>query len=178
MFAAASARSDGGPSVSGKPCPRLIAPVRSASADISAKIVDVYGRIRSTTMVDKLTRREPEAERAEVSGHERGHGDADAEHGDGHGHDGRSQHHHEQTEGQQHRRPRHAALAQPGELPDEPGIRPAQLTLHALQDSAFAVTHHGPPPHGGAYCPPERTPIRGRYEVVIAACSEISALAL
>src|SRR5215212_9901921 len=28
-----------GPSVSGKPCPRLIAPVRTASADISAKIV-------------------------------------------------------------------------------------------------------------------------------------------
>jgi hypothetical protein len=49
MFAAASASSEGGPSVSGKPCPRLIAPVRRASADISAKIVDVNGRIRSTS---------------------------------------------------------------------------------------------------------------------------------
>ena len=35
---AASATS-GGPSVSGKPCPRLTDPVASASADISAKIV-------------------------------------------------------------------------------------------------------------------------------------------
>src|SRR3954454_468788 len=50
MLAAASASSDSGPSVSGKPCPRLIAPVRRASADISAKIVDVNGRMRSTSM--------------------------------------------------------------------------------------------------------------------------------
>jgi hypothetical protein len=50
MFAAASLSNEGGPSVSGKPCPRLIAPVRRASADISAKIVDVWGRIRSTSI--------------------------------------------------------------------------------------------------------------------------------
>ena len=59
MLAAASARSDGGPSVSGKPWPRLIAPVRTASADISAKIVDVYGRIRSTTMAETLAQVRP-----------------------------------------------------------------------------------------------------------------------
>src|SRR4029079_3607422 len=132
--------------------------------------------MRSTTMwrTVALTRREPEAERAEVGGHERDHGDADAQHRNGDGHDGRSPHHHEQAEGQEHRGPGHTALAQPGELPHEPGIRPAQLTLHALQDSAFAVTHHGPPPPSGGYCPPERTPIRGRYEVVTTACSAIS----
>ena len=39
---AASATS-GGPSVSGKPWPRLIDPVRAASADISAKIVVAKG---------------------------------------------------------------------------------------------------------------------------------------
>src|SRR3954453_14978513 len=125
-FAATSASSDGGPSVSGKHCPRLIAPVRRASADISAKIVDVYGRIRSTTMGRTLAGREPEAERTEVGGDERDHRDADAQHRNGDGHDGRSQHHHEQAEGQEHRRPGHTALAQPGELPHEPGIRPAQ----------------------------------------------------
>src|SRR5262245_31212650 len=37
-----------GPSVSGNPCPRLIAPVSSASADISAKIVVPNGCRRST----------------------------------------------------------------------------------------------------------------------------------
>ena len=50
MLAAASASNDGGPSVSGKPWPRLIAAVATASADISAKIVEVCGRIRSTSM--------------------------------------------------------------------------------------------------------------------------------
>src|SRR6187200_1240044 len=35
----AASRTSGGPSVSGNPWPRLIAPVRAASADISAKIV-------------------------------------------------------------------------------------------------------------------------------------------
>src|SRR4051812_25350668 len=35
----AASATTAGPSVSGKPCPRLIAPVRTASADISAKIV-------------------------------------------------------------------------------------------------------------------------------------------
>ncbi len=35
----ASAITDGGPSTSGKPCPRLTAPVRTASADISEKMV-------------------------------------------------------------------------------------------------------------------------------------------
>ena len=56
MLAAASASSEAGPSVSGKPCPRLIAPVRRASADISAKIVDVNGRIRCTNMSETVTR--------------------------------------------------------------------------------------------------------------------------
>src|SRR3954464_661323 len=38
-----------GPSVSGKPWPRLTEPVRTASADISAKIVVPNGRIRATS---------------------------------------------------------------------------------------------------------------------------------
>src|SRR6201991_2575627 len=46
-FRAAAPRR-GGRSVSGKPCPRLTAPVRWASAVISAKIVEVNGRIRGT----------------------------------------------------------------------------------------------------------------------------------
>ncbi len=45
---AAASSIDAGPSVSGKPCPRLTDPVRSASADISAKIVVPNGRIRAT----------------------------------------------------------------------------------------------------------------------------------
>ncbi len=45
----APASSEAGPSVSGKPWPRLIEPVRAASADISAKIVVVNGRSRSTS---------------------------------------------------------------------------------------------------------------------------------
>src|SRR5687768_6744636 len=44
----AAASISGGPSVSGKPCPRLTAPVRTARADISAKIVVPNGRIRCT----------------------------------------------------------------------------------------------------------------------------------
>ena len=55
-FAATSASSEAGPSVSGKPWPRLIAPVRRASADISAKIVDVNGAIRATSMARTVTR--------------------------------------------------------------------------------------------------------------------------
>src|SRR3954471_994676 len=39
MAATAASATSGGPSVSGKPCPRLTAPVSSASADISAKTV-------------------------------------------------------------------------------------------------------------------------------------------
>ena len=35
----AAAITDAGPSTSGKPCPRLTAPVRTASADISEKTV-------------------------------------------------------------------------------------------------------------------------------------------
>ena len=44
----AAASIDGGPSVSGKPCPRFTAPVRAASAVISAKIVEVNGSRRGT----------------------------------------------------------------------------------------------------------------------------------
>ena len=39
MAATAASSTSAGPSVSGKPCPRLMAPVATASADISAKIV-------------------------------------------------------------------------------------------------------------------------------------------
>ena len=42
----AAAITDGGPSTSGKPWPRLIAPVRTASADISEKIVGGIERTR------------------------------------------------------------------------------------------------------------------------------------
>ena len=45
---AAAASISGGPSVSGKPWPRLTEPVRTASADISAKIVVPNGRMRAT----------------------------------------------------------------------------------------------------------------------------------
>ncbi len=44
--ATAEAMTDGGPSASGKPWPRLIAPVRAASADISEKIVGGIERTR------------------------------------------------------------------------------------------------------------------------------------
>src|SRR5215203_6610218 len=47
MAARASSSMNAGPSVSGKPCPRLTDCVASASADISAKIVAVADRIRS-----------------------------------------------------------------------------------------------------------------------------------
>ena len=40
IAATAASSTSVGPSVSGKPWPRLMAPVRTASADISAKIVD------------------------------------------------------------------------------------------------------------------------------------------
>ena len=39
IAATAASATTAGPSVSGKPCPRLIEPVATASADISAKIV-------------------------------------------------------------------------------------------------------------------------------------------
>ncbi len=39
IAAMAASSTSGGPSVSGKPCPRLIEPVSTASADISEKIV-------------------------------------------------------------------------------------------------------------------------------------------
>ena len=39
MASTAASSTSAGPSVSGNPCPRLIAPVATASADISAKIV-------------------------------------------------------------------------------------------------------------------------------------------
>src|ERR1700742_4363117 len=45
---AAASSMPAGPSVSGKPWPRLTAPVRTASADISAKIVVPKGRMRRT----------------------------------------------------------------------------------------------------------------------------------
>src|SRR6476646_3183725 len=44
----AASRSSGGPSLSGKPWPRLTDPVATASALISAKIVVPNSRIRST----------------------------------------------------------------------------------------------------------------------------------
>src|SRR3989442_3555395 len=43
MAAIAASATSAGPSVSGKPCPRLIDPVRTARADISLKIVVVKG---------------------------------------------------------------------------------------------------------------------------------------
>ena len=46
---AATSSIDAGPSVSGNPCPRLTAPVRTASADISVKMVVPNGRIRATS---------------------------------------------------------------------------------------------------------------------------------
>ena len=48
IAARAASSISGGPSVSGKPWPRLIAPVLAASADISAKIVVPNSRIRAT----------------------------------------------------------------------------------------------------------------------------------
>ncbi len=46
MAATAISRSSSGPSVSGKPCPRLTAPVSVASSDMVAKMVVVNGRRR------------------------------------------------------------------------------------------------------------------------------------
>src|SRR5215203_2244542 len=46
MAVRASSSMNPGPSVSGKPCPRLTESVASASADISAKIVAVAERTR------------------------------------------------------------------------------------------------------------------------------------
>src|SRR5690242_10800536 len=46
---AAAASISGGPSVSGKPWPRLIEPVATASADISATMVVPNGRMRATS---------------------------------------------------------------------------------------------------------------------------------
>jgi hypothetical protein len=43
MAATAASTTSEGPSVSGKPCPRLTDPVRRASADISVKMVEVNG---------------------------------------------------------------------------------------------------------------------------------------
>src|SRR5689334_2448611 len=43
MAATAASATSAGPSVSGKPCPRLIDPVRTARTDISLKIVVVKG---------------------------------------------------------------------------------------------------------------------------------------
>src|SRR4051794_29516409 len=47
--ATAASSISGGPSVSGKPWPRLIEPVRTAKADISAKIVVPNARMRVTS---------------------------------------------------------------------------------------------------------------------------------
>ena len=46
MAATATSRSSSGPSVSGKPWPRLTEPVAAASSDMVAKIVVVKGRSR------------------------------------------------------------------------------------------------------------------------------------
>src|ERR1700761_6826716 len=54
-MASCAARSmAGGPSSSGKPWPRLTAPMRAASADISANTVVAYGRSCGTVMVVEL----------------------------------------------------------------------------------------------------------------------------
>jgi hypothetical protein len=55
MAVAAASSSAAGPSVSGKPWPRLTLPVRTASADISAKIVVPNPRIRSTSAVAAMS---------------------------------------------------------------------------------------------------------------------------
>ena len=49
MASAATCASSGGPSVSGKPWPRLRDPVARARSDMAAKIVVVKGRSRSTS---------------------------------------------------------------------------------------------------------------------------------
>src|SRR5437764_15155744 len=48
IAATAASATSAGPSVSGKPWPRLMAPVRTARADISANTVVPNSRIRST----------------------------------------------------------------------------------------------------------------------------------
>jgi hypothetical protein len=59
MAAAAASITSAGPSSSGKPCPRLIAPVRSASADISVKIVVPKPARREAITGDRLCGRDP-----------------------------------------------------------------------------------------------------------------------
>ena len=56
MASAAICASSGGPSVSGKPWPRLRDPVASARSDMAAKIVVVKGRSRSTSSFVPLVR--------------------------------------------------------------------------------------------------------------------------
>ena len=64
MAATAASSTSGGPSASGKPWPRLIEPVATASADISAKIVvpkpcsreTRYGRVGHAQPATKLSR--------------------------------------------------------------------------------------------------------------------------
>ena len=52
---------EGGPSSSGNPWPRLTAPTRAASADISANTVVAYGCNRFTVMAVELMRRRADA---------------------------------------------------------------------------------------------------------------------
>src|SRR5919108_4657317 len=71
IAACAASRTSAGPSSSGNPWPRLIAPVRSASADISVKIVvpkparrdaitsDMMHAVAYTGLRERLRRREP-----------------------------------------------------------------------------------------------------------------------
>src|SRR5271166_1650630 len=56
MASCAASSNAGGPSSSGKPCPRFTAPMRAASADTSANTVVAYGRSRDTVMVHELRR--------------------------------------------------------------------------------------------------------------------------
>src|SRR6185503_11739666 len=49
MASTAASSTEAGPSVSGKPWPRLIEPVATARADISPKMVEPKPRMRSTT---------------------------------------------------------------------------------------------------------------------------------
>ena len=56
IAARASSSMKAGPSVSGKPCPRLTDCVARASADISAKIVVVAERIRSAFQAEAISR--------------------------------------------------------------------------------------------------------------------------
>src|SRR3954451_17595891 len=85
----AASATTAGPSVSGNPCPRLIAPVRTAGADISAKIVvpnpamrpiDVHSGVTHVAIATWLT--------PERRGLGRGDFGALADHGDAFGGDG------------------------------------------------------------------------------------------